>query len=112
MNRVTVEIWLWLGKELGGDFASPSEMRSIREERVEEGTTIRQLLDNLADRYPPIAQNIFDAKAKKLLPHIVVNYNDRVISPHIVHDQLLKDGDKVTILPVYVGGEEGEAQEG
>jgi molybdopterin converting factor small subunit len=112
MNRVTIEIWLWLGKELGGDFESPSEMRSIREEGVEEGTTMKQLLDNLAGRYPPIAQYVFDTKAKKFLPHIVVNYNDRVISPHIVHDQVLKDGDKVTILPVYVGGAVGETKEG
>ena len=112
MNRVTIEIWLWLGRELGDDFASPSEMRSIREESVEAGTTVRQLLDNLAGRYPPIAQYIFDAKAKRLLPHIVVNYNDRVISPHIVHDQVLHDGDKITVLPVYVGGQEGEAKEG
>lgn len=112
MNRVTIEIWLWLGRELGDDFASPSEMRSIREESVEEGTRIRQLLDSLAGRYPPIARCVFDTKAKRLLPHIVVNYNDRVISPHIVHDQLLKDGDKITILPVYVGGEEGETKEG
>jgi molybdopterin converting factor small subunit len=106
MNRVTIEIWLWLSKELGGDFASPSEMRSIRDESVEEGTTIRQLLDNLAGRYPPIAECVFDTKAKRLLPHIVVNYNDRVISPHIVHDQVLHDGDKITILPVYMGGED------
>ncbi len=104
MNRVIIEIWLWLGKELGGDFASPSEMRSMREESVEEGTTIRQLLDNLAGRYPPIAQYVFETKTKTLLPHIVVNYNDRVISPHIVHDQVLKNGDKVTILPIYAGG--------
>jgi molybdopterin converting factor small subunit len=93
-----------LGKELGDDFESPSEMRSIREERVKEGTTIGQLLDNVAARYPPIARSIFDTKARRFLPHVVVNYNDRVISPHVVHDQLLKDGDKITILPVYMGG--------
>lgn len=104
MNRVTIEIWLWLGKELGSDFESPSEMRSIREESVEEGTTIKQVLDNLAGRYPPIAKSIFDTKGKRFLPHIVVNYNDRVISPHIVHEQVLHDGDRITILPVYVGG--------
>lgn len=104
MNRVTIELWLWLGEELGGDFESPSEMRSVREERVKEGTTIRQLLENLAGRYPPIAKNIFDTKAKRLLPHVVLNYNDHVISPHIVHDQVLKDGDKILILPVYMGG--------
>ena len=104
MNRITIEIWLWLGRELGDDFESPSEMRSIREENVEEGITIGQLLDNLAGRYPPIARSVFDTQAKRLLPHIVVNYNDRVISPHIVHDQVLKDGDKITVLPLYMGG--------
>lgn len=104
MNRVTIELWLWLGEELGRDFESPSEMRSIKEEHVKEGITIGQLLDNLAGRYPPIAQSIFDTKAKRLLPHVVVNYNDRVISPHIVHDQVLKDGDMILILPVYMGG--------
>ncbi len=104
MNHVTVEIWLWLGKELGGDFKSLSEMRSLKEESVEEGTTIHQLLDRLARRYPPIAQNIFDPKVKDVYTHVVVNYNDQVISPYIVHEQVLRNGDKITVLPVYVGG--------
>ena len=104
MNRVTVELWLWLGNELGGDFESPSEMRSAREEKVEDGTTVRQLLDSMAKRYPPIAQKIFSIDEKKLFPHVVITYNDAVISPHIVHDKILKDGDKITILPMYMGG--------
>lgn len=104
MNRVTIELWMWLGKELGSDFESLSEMRSKKEEEVEEGTTIRQLLGRLARRYPPIARDVFDLKEKRMYPHVVVNYNDRVISPHIVHDQVLRDGDKITILPMYVGG--------
>ena len=104
MNRVTIELWLWLGKELGSDFESLSEMRSKKEEEVEEGTTIRQLLDDLARRYPPIAQKVFDLKESRLYPHVVLNYNDRVISPYIVHGQVLKDGDRITILPMYVGG--------
>jgi molybdopterin converting factor small subunit len=104
MNRVTIELWLWLGNELGKDFESPSKMRSIKEEKVEEGTTIWQLLDNLASHYPLIAQKIFDIKERKLFPHVVINYNDRVISPHIVYDQVLRDGDRITILPMYVGG--------
>jgi molybdopterin converting factor small subunit len=104
MNRVTIELWLWLDKELGSDFESLSKMRSKREEEVEEGTTIRQLLDDLARRYPPIAQRVFDLKESMLYPHVVLNYNDQVISPHIVHEQVLKDGDRITILPMYVGG--------
>ncbi len=85
-------------------FKSLSEMRSLKEESVEEGTTTHQLLDSLARRYPPIAQNIFDPKMKEVNPHIVVNYNDQIISPYVVHDQVLRDGDKITVLPVYVGG--------
>ena len=104
MNHVTVEIWLWLGKELGEDFKSLSEMRSLKEESVEEGTTIRQLLDSLARCYPPIAQNIFDPKVKKVNPQLLVNYNDQVISPYVVHEQVLRDGDKITVFPVYMGG--------
>ena len=104
MNRVTIELWLWLGKELGSDFESLSEMRSKKEEEVEEGATIRQLLDDLARRYPSVAQKVFDLKENRLYPHVVLNFNDRVISPHIVHEQVLQDGDRITILPMYVGG--------
>jgi molybdopterin converting factor small subunit len=104
MNRVTIELWLGLRKELGRDFQSPSEMRSIRGEWVEEGTTIRQLLDGLVRRYPPLSRVVFDRESRRLYPNVVVNYNDSVISPYVVHDQILKDGDKITVLPVYMGG--------
>ena len=104
MNHVTVEIWLWLGKELGDDFESPSEMRSIKKESVEEGATIRQLLDNLATHYCAIARHVFDQQAKSVYPSVFVIYNDSVISHHVVHEQVLRDGDKITIIPVYVGG--------
>ena len=99
-----IELWLWMGEEIGKDFQSASEMRSIREEKVKKGTTIRHLLDQLAKRYPPIAEKIFNLNDKKIFPHVVVTYNDRVISPYIVHDQVLGDGDKITILPMYMGG--------
>lgn len=104
MYRVTIELWLWLGNELQGDFESPSPMRSLREEKIEEGTTIRQLLNLLARRYPPIAREVFNLETQGLSPYLVVNYNGRVISPYIVYDQILKDGDQITILPMYVGG--------
>jgi molybdopterin converting factor small subunit len=104
MTLVTIELWLWLGRELTGDFESLSEMRSKREEKVEEGTTIRELLCYLARRYYPIARDVFDLKEKKVYSHVIVNYNDRVINPHTVHDQILGDGDRITILPMYMGG--------
>jgi len=104
LSHATDYVWLWLGKELGEDFKALSEMRSLKEEIIEEGTTIYQLLGSLAQCYPPIAQDIFDPKVKKVNPQLLVNYNDKLISPYVVQEQVLKDGDKITILPVYVGG--------
>jgi molybdopterin converting factor small subunit len=104
MNRVTIELWFWMGKELGKDFESQSEMCSYKQELIEEGTTIRQWLYHLAGAYPSIAEKVFDLTQRKLYPHVVLNYNDRVINPHRVHDQVLRDGDKITILPMYMGG--------
>ena len=104
MNRVTIELWLWLGNELGERFESPSKMRSIREENVIEGTTIRGLIENLAKCYPAISKNVFNLKTQKFYNNVVVNYNDRITSPYEVYDTTLKDGDKITILPLYMGG--------
>ncbi len=104
MNSVTVELWLWLGDELKGEFESLSEMRSLRKEAVAEGTNIGQFLTDLANRYEPFRQKIFDLLEKRLRPEVVLTYNDRVINPHILYEQVLKDGDRITIMPVYTGG--------
>jgi molybdopterin converting factor small subunit len=104
MNSVTVELWLWLGKELKGDFESPSEMRSARKELVGEGMTVGELLKDLANRYEPFRQKVFDLREKRLYPQVVLTYNDQVISPHHLYEQVLKDGDKITMMPLYTGG--------
>jgi molybdopterin converting factor small subunit len=102
MNRIKIELWLWT--KLKVDFETPSEMRAVHQEEVEEGKTIREFLDHLSEHYPAIALKVFDRQAKILYPHLVLNYNDHVINPHIVHDLVLRDGDKITILPMYPGG--------
>ncbi|MBW2058870.1 MAG: MoaD/ThiS family protein [Deltaproteobacteria bacterium] len=104
MGRVTVELWLWLGRHLGEDFEPLSDMRSVRDEEVPDGTTVGQMLENLAQRYQAIAERVFDLQSGKIRPEVVVNYNDRVANPHTVQGIALKEGDKITILPLYVGG--------
>lgn len=104
MNRVTIELWLGLGKELKGDFEPLSEVRSRREEEVEAGTTLGQLLDHLARSSISFARNVFDREAKSLRSHLVVNYNGRILSPYQVDNQILENGDKLIILPMYAGG--------
>jgi hypothetical protein len=104
MNRVTIELWFWLGNELKGDFECPSEMRSVRVEDVDGETTIRKLLGDLAKRYSPVAKNIFNIESQELYPDVVINYNDRLISPRQLYDRILKNGDRMTILPLAGGG--------
>jgi len=104
--RIRVELWMWLGEELGSDFQSLSPMRSAGEMDVEEGMTVIQLLDRLASRYPPIREKIFNREKKSLSPNLSVigTRNGQVISPFHIENTTLKDGDKITILPLYVGG--------
>jgi molybdopterin converting factor small subunit len=108
--RVQVELWLWLNKELGGDFQSPSEMRSVTEIDVENGATVKNLFDRLADRYPVIGQKVFNRQNGKFYPHlsVILTSMDEVISPYSGEDSVLKDGDRIKILPIYVGGQVNE----
>ncbi|MBI5967729.1 MAG: MoaD/ThiS family protein [Deltaproteobacteria bacterium] len=104
--RILIELWMWLGEELGQDFQSPTSMRSAREMDVEEGTTVIQLFDRLAARYPPIGEKIFNRGKKSFYPNLSVigTRNGQVISPFNIENTILKDGDKITVLPLYAGG--------
>ena len=106
MIRVKVELWMWLGKELGGDFQSPSEMRSLSEMDVEDGTTVQELFEHLAARYPVIGQKVFNRGNKNFYPNlsVILSSKDEVIQPHNGKNSVLKDGDKIKVLPIYVGG--------
>ena len=104
--RIRIELWMWLGSDPGGGFQSLSEMRSFREMDVEEGLTIIQLMDRLAVQSPVIEEKIIDRKNRKLLPNlsVVVTRDGLVISPFDVEKTQIRDGYKITILPLYVGG--------
>jgi hypothetical protein len=104
--RIRIELWMWLGENPGGGFQSLSEMRSFREMDLEEGLTAIQLLDLLAAQSPLIEEKIFDRKSRKLLPNlsVVVTHEGLVVSPFDMEKTLIKDGYKLTILPLYVGG--------
>ena len=97
---------MWLGGELGEDFQSPSEMRSIKDMEIEEGLTVIHLFGRLAFQYPLIGQKIFNRETKKFHPNlsVIVTLNGQVISPFNIEENVLKDGCKITVLPYYAGG--------
>ena len=104
--RIRIELWMWLGNDPGGGFQALSEMRSFREMDVEEGLPVTQLLDRLGAQSPVIEEKVFDRKNRKLLPNlsVVVTHDGLVVSPFDVERSEMKDGYKITVLPLYVGG--------
>lgn len=102
--RVTIELWMWLGKRLDGEFRSPSEMRSVLTTEVEEGTQVKTLFDHLSETYPPIAEKVFDRTVKHFHPNVVVLFNDQVINQAELDQKVLTEGDYVKVVPMYVGG--------
>jgi molybdopterin converting factor small subunit len=104
--HIQVELWLWLGKEPGGDFRSLSEMRSVIEIEVEDGMTVEKLFDSLYGRYPAIAEKVFSRKNKNFFPYleVFVKFNDRIVSPFSLEDSPLENGYKILIFPLYAGG--------
>jgi len=104
MAHVTLEFWMGMGKELGGDFRSPSQLSSILETEVEDGIPVTALFHHLADRYPPIGEKVFDREKNQFYPSVVVTFDDRVIGLKELHEKSLKDGDRVKVVPMYVGG--------
>ena len=104
--HIRIELWMWLGDKPGGGFKALSGMRSFREMDVEERLTVIQLLDLLAAQSPVIEEKIFDRKSRKLLPNlsVVVTHEGLVVSPFDIDESEMKDGYKITILPLYVGG--------
>jgi hypothetical protein len=104
--KIRIELWMWLGNDPGGGFKALSEMRSFREMDAEEGLTVTQLLDRLAGESPGIEEKVFDRKNRKLFPNlsVVVTHDGLVVSPFDVERSEMKDGYKITVLPLYVGG--------
>jgi molybdopterin converting factor small subunit len=104
--RVQIELWLWLSDQLEPDFQKLSPMRSAKEVEVEEGVTALELFDRLAAKYPLLAEKLFDRNNKKLRPNlsVIVTHNEIVLSPFNLEKDSLKDGCKITIMPIYVGG--------
>ena len=47
---------------------------------------------------------VFDREKRKCYKNLMVTHNDRVFNQGDGYDQLLQDGDKVMVMPLYAGG--------
>jgi molybdopterin synthase sulfur carrier subunit len=72
---------------------------------VPEGTTLRELLTMIVDRYgDEMASRVFEPKTRTVLPYIRLMVNGRDIAFLDRMETILRDGDDVLILPPVSGG--------
>ncbi|MHB1005567.1 MAG: MoaD/ThiS family protein [Chloroflexota bacterium] len=102
MNRVIVEFPMWLGRDLGPDWESPGISRARLEADAPEGTTVRQLLVGLTERYPVIGTKVL--REHQLAPYTIAILNQRGVNRDEVMDMVLSDGDVLTVMLIVVGG--------
>ena len=93
-----------MGKELGDDFQAPTSMRSEITLNFKPGAKVGDIFGNLARRYPPIKEKVFDPALGAFNQYVIVFINDRAYPQGMVVEKTLEDGDKIRVSPVYFGG--------
>lgn len=102
MVRVKVEFWVGngSGQEWGPDFESQTGKHPTLNLCVPDGTTVRALFEDL-ERYPMVKREVFD---RNFRPEINLALNSLVMGHDEIYQRVLTDGDRITVLPVYMGG--------
>ncbi len=76
----------------------------VLEKEIGEGTTIGDLLADLAFSYTGFRKVIFNPDIGKISDQVNVILNDSLLQFPDVTEAKLNDGDSIIILPVYAGG--------
>ncbi len=74
------------------------------EREVADGTTVLELLSDLAAAYPEFRESVFNPDVGTLNEQIGVVLNDVLLTFEEVNHTRLVDEDIVTLLPIYSGG--------
>ena len=95
-----VKLQFWMASSPGGAQSGTVVM----EEEIQEGESLRSLLNRLAGRLPRLSGPIFDPETQTLSSEVAVVIND-----HLNHfsqglETKLKNGDRILIFPYLAGG--------
>lgn len=103
MSKVRLEILSWLTETLDLDIEGESDAISLEQE-IEEGKTVRDLLNRLAARYQPFGQVVFDVKSQKLTDRVSIFFNGSNLELANGLATKLSDGDTLTFVAPIIGG--------
>jgi len=100
MNSPRVELRLWLKDWPGWNQAGPI----ILQEPIEEGETLRSVLNRLAERVPQFKETIFDPMTQSISDEVALVINDRFQSLSLGLEIKMQDGDRILLFPYLAGG--------
>ena len=100
MTSVRLEVVPWLSRYFHPERCG----RAILEKEVADGTTVRDLLEELASQNPDLTEVLFDTERGRLAGHIAVVLNDRFLELSGGLDTTLKSGDTIRLMPGFSGG--------
>jgi molybdopterin converting factor small subunit len=102
MGTVKVEIWSWPAAPRAK--LSDVKKRITLEEKIRPGMSALDLFNGLAESDASFRDFIFDRVTQEFHFHVSVVFNERVINMPELSKTLLKDGDKIIIIPGVAGG--------
>jgi len=92
--NIALEIGFSFKREISADY---------RRLDLPEGATVRNAIDELGRRFPEIRERLFDDQAR-LRRHINALVNGGNVQARERFDTVLRDGDRLTLLPPVGGG--------
>ena len=100
MIKVTVEVWSYLCHLFG--IERPG--RHSLEVRIEEGTTLADLVRRLADENPRFAEVMYKPNTHEPSGHVTVVVNGRMAELADDYKAKLCDDDHIILVQAYAGG--------
>ena len=100
MSTVRLEIMPWLSRY----FATEHSGRVVLETEVSDGATVRDLLEEFTSHNQEFGEVLFDAETGRVLAHISLVLNGRLLELAGGLEGELRPGDTVRLVPGFSGG--------
>ncbi|MBI5969429.1 MAG: MoaD/ThiS family protein [Deltaproteobacteria bacterium] len=100
MEKSKVRIEFRMGERLGWSHPEPMSI----EEFIEEGETLRSLLNRLVGRISHFQEAVFNPQTQSLSSEVAIVINEHIQNLVQGLETKLQDGDRLLFLPILAGG--------
>ena len=97
---VQVETLSWVHSLVDG----PQEGSRFFQEEARPGDRVRDVLRRLSDRFPRLAEALWDPATGEIGSHIEIIVNDTILGVAYELDSPVKSGDSILLAGQYIGG--------